>query len=119
MANTGAGAVADGLHEVADQLADMTDINAVVAAGLVKDAARRVHSKTGRLASTIVAVATPTVAGVEFGGPPAPYGGVVHFGWAARHIHGNPFATQAIEDTDLVAVYTEGIDNMISKAMST
>lgn len=80
---------------------EMAVIHKAIAEPVARDAARRVRSKSGRLARDVRALGTQKVARVAAGRASIPYAGPNHFGWPVGSTMrgtyaGNPFLTDAI-----------------------
>jgi hypothetical protein len=95
-------------------LRDTAEADRAAAAALAAAARIRAPKVSHRLANSVRPVPVPGGAGVEVG---TEYGGVIHYGWAARNIRANPFAADAIEPTQpvVVAAYHRNIDHTLSK----
>lgn len=100
------------LKRAADQVSDMTGTNQQAASRLGAAASARAPRRTGALAGSMRATATPTQARVEF---PIVYANPIHWGWPARNIRSNPFATTALEQTQAVTVglYEKRVDQIV------
>lgn len=70
---------------------------------------------SGTLASTIRAGKGKTKAVVRAGGAKAPYAGVVHYGWPARHIAPQPFLSDALmrKRTDVFNALDQGVSQIL------
>lgn len=82
---------AEGLNELQRDLRkagasadDMVSATKAVSTLVAQDASGLVHSRTGRLASTVHGEATKTTASVVAGSPSVLYAGVNHWGWPSR-----------------------------------
>ena len=93
---TGDRRLAATLDAAAGDLGDMRD--AAGAAGRIITAAARGRAprRTGRLSASLSASVDASGATVSAG---RVYAGVIHYGWAARHITGHPFLTGAADVT--------------------
>jgi HK97 gp10 family phage protein len=78
-------------------LADLKAAHAKIAALVLADAAANAPVRTGRLAATVRASATPSYAVVRAGRAAVPYAAPIHWGWRARGIQQQPFLQDAIE----------------------
>lgn len=81
--------------------ADLTDLKAAhstIADLVLAEAERRAPRRTGRLAASVRASATPSYSVVRAGRASVPYAAPIHWGWRARGIQQNPFLQDAIED---------------------
>lgn len=100
---------------------DLTDLKAVhrQAAQLSANrAAQKAPEVTGRLRATIRAAGTKTAGIVRVGNNTrVPYAPVVHWGWKARGIPANPFASQGAQEAQPVwlPLYTRHIDSTLSQ----
>lgn len=92
----GADRLARTLREAGRDLTDLTGAHA--AAGRVMAAGARAEApqRSGRLASSITATASP--AGVTIGSSLV-YAGVIHFGWSRRNIAPRPYLTAGRDHT--------------------
>jgi len=97
------------------ELADMRDAHRRVASIVV--AATHPPVRSGRLASSVRAGATRTAAMVRAGSARVPYAGVQEFGWPARNIPAQPYATVALENTQpaWAAAYLAELDAIIGR----
>jgi HK97 gp10 family phage protein len=118
----------EGLNQVLGKLRRLGDKDtpqAIRAANLqaaktVVDTAKvLVPRRTGALANTVRALATPRRAQVKAGsmGKKVPYGAVIHFGWARRHIRPQPFLYQALDRRigEVVAAYEKQLAEAVAK----
>lgn len=92
----GADRLAATLHDAADDVADLAAANADTGQ-LVADRTRALAPKvTGQLAGSVWAEALPDRAVVHID---APYAAPINYGWAARNITPNPYATDALDQS--------------------
>lgn len=106
------------LRAVGDDLADLKDTNAAVSQLVAAEARRRAPTgASGRLAASGRGNRAAGRATVLFGGARVPYAGPVHYGWPARGIEAQPFATDAATITEpaWLAMYVAGIDQVTGK----
>ena len=124
MANRGAVVEVDGAKELRRTLkkagADMSDFTAAnksAATIASAAAAARAPRRSGALAASVRSGASRTQGVIRAGGARVPYAGPIHWGWAARHIRANPFATTAASDTEpqWVPIYLARLEIIISK----
>ena len=90
----GAVRLADTAGQAARMLEDLTVPNAAAARQLA--AASKPPRRTGRLAGSATITAEASGAVLSWA---AVYAGVIHYGWAARHIAARPWTDQAINAT--------------------
>ena len=101
----GADRLASTLGDAADALSDFSE-PAQRAAVLIARAARsRAPRRSGRLGSSLVATAGVVSSQVI-------YAGVIHYGWSARRISGDPFLTDAATATEpsWLPLYADRVD---------
>ena len=97
----------EGLKELSKALREAQDkelpkqlreANREIAKRVVDRAEPNVPRRTGRLASSVKALASATSASVKAGTPSrTPYAPVIHWGWAAHGIPSTPFLTDAAD----------------------
>jgi phage gpG-like protein len=94
-------------------LAEMSSANRKVSA--IVAAATHPPVRTGRLAASVRPGATRTSALVRIGSSRVPYAGVQEFGWPARNIPAQPYATVAAEQTAPTwqGVYLAEVDRIL------
>lgn len=89
------------------------------AAGVVVPVARSgAPNVSGRLARTVRAGATQKAGIIRVGNNTnTPYAGPIHFGWPARNIKAQPFATDAAQSTEpaWLLVYERRVDQILNK----
>lgn len=124
MANRGAVVEVEGakelrrtLKQAGADMSDFTQANRDAAAIASTAAAARAPRRTGALAASVRAGASRTQGVIRAGGARVPYAGPIHWGWPARHISANPFATMAASATEpqWVPVYMARLEVIISK----
>lgn len=100
------------LKGAARKVTDLTSTNAKAAAVVAAAAAARAPRRSGALAASVRVTQTPTVGRVEF---PIVYANPIHWGWPARNISANPFATTALSATQAttVGVYAKQVDDIV------
>lgn len=98
-------------------MSDFTAANRAAAALAAAAAAARAPRRTGRLAASVRAGASRTEGVIRSGGARVPYAGPIHWGWPARKIRANPFATMAASATEpqWVPIYEARLAAIISK----
>lgn len=98
-------------------LTQFSDTNAEVGRIVATDARTLVPVRTGRLAATLRSSGTRTQAVVRAGYASVPYARPIHWGWPARHISAQPFATTAASRTEprWRLVYLKAIDRILSR----
>src|SRR4051812_32251978 len=88
------------LKAAGESLDDLKDANAKAGRIVADEAGRRApRGATGRLAGSGRASRAAGRAQVVFGSAAVPYAGPIHWGWPARGIEAQPFATEAAEGT--------------------
>lgn len=105
------------LRKAGEDLADLKDANAA-AAQLVAGAARSAApTRTGRLAGSGRGNRAAGRAQVLFGGAKARYAPVVHWGWPARGIPAQPFASQAAQRTEpqWIPIYEAAVAAIVAR----
>lgn len=107
-----------GLRAAGDDLSDLKTVHgqaATIAAGRARQLA---PSVSGRLAATIRAAGTKTAGIVRVGNnTKVRYAGPIHWGWKARNIRPNPFASEGATDsqTTWLPLYLRYTDAALSK----
>ncbi len=76
------------------------EINRRVVEPVVKVAQRRAPVRSSLLRSSIRPSSTQKVGSVSAGKASIPYAGVIHYGWPAHNIQGDPFLTDALDSTE-------------------
>lgn len=99
------------------EVGELKELNRQAANVVAPSARAGIRNRTGRLAGTGRVGATQKAGIVRFGNARVPYAGPIHYGWPARRIEANPFATNAAQATEPVwtALYQRGIERIISK----
>jgi hypothetical protein len=90
------------LKKAGADLNDLGAVHATVAKYVALRAAAYAPKRSGTLAGDVRGNKAKTSAIVRVGGSKVPYAGPIHWGWPARHIRANPFATTAAEVTEPV-----------------
>lgn len=106
------------LREMSDDLRDeMKPTHKAAAEVIVEGSKRYVPVRSGRLASSIRAVATRTSGRVRAGSAAVPYAGPIHFGWPARRIKPQPFIYDAMDARrqEVYDLYAQRIYGLIDK----
>lgn len=104
------------LRKAGEDVGDLKDANAEVAAMVAAAAAARAPHRSGALASSVRGNRALSSAVVKVGRASVPYAGVVHWGWPARNITAQPFAVDAAHDTE--PVWTERYFRAIETILS-
>lgn len=91
--------LAKDLRDFEGGVAELKDANQKVGKIVVAEAQRRAPRVSGRLARSTKATRAPHRVKITGGGARVPYAGVIHWGWPARNITGQPFVTDAAHDT--------------------
>lgn len=115
----------EGLKETQKALASMSDdlkdemkpTHKAAAEVIVEGSKRYVPVRSGRLATSIRAVATRTSGRVRAGSAAVPYAGPIHFGWPARRIKPQPFIYDAMDARrqEVYDLYARRIYGLIDK----
>ncbi len=101
----------------ADLPKEMRQINLRMAEPLANAARARAPKRTGRMAGSIRANATPTTASVSMGSRlPYPYAPIVHYGGYPGDYPGQPFITDVLSNAapGIPEAYTAEIERFIS-----
>lgn len=114
-----------GLKETQKALASMSDdlkdemkpTHKAAAEVIVEGSKRYVPVRSGRLATSIRAVATRTSGRVRAGSAAVPYAGPIHFGWPARRIKPQPFIYDALDSRrqEVYDLYAQRIYGLIDR----
>jgi hypothetical protein len=101
-------------------LDDLKDTHNKIAQVVVPAGRSGAPHRTGRLAGSVRGSGTKTAAVVRAGGARVVYGGPIHWGWPARHIKGQPFLTDAGQQTEpqWVAIYEHDVQRLIDAEIS-
>lgn len=93
----------------------LTALNRQAAELVLPAASTNAPRRSGRLASTGRAGATTRAGVIRFGRGSVPYGPPIHYGWAARNIRPNPWASEAAQRTEgaWTEIYSQGIDAIL------
>ncbi len=106
------------LRAAGDDLSDLRETNRQVAAIAAEGARSEVPVRSGRLKANIRSSGTKTAAIVRAGNNSnLKYAGPVHWGWKARHITAQPFASKGAQRTEPAwqVLYQEAIDASLDK----
>lgn len=100
--------------------ADLRDLNAAnleAARVVAPESAARTPRRTGRLAGTVRAAGTRSMAAVRVGSRAVAYAGPILFGWPGHHIAPQPGAVDALADTEARwrPVYETAIGKILAK----
>jgi hypothetical protein len=114
---TGAKAMRAALKAAGDDLSDLKDTYGSVAAMVAAEASSRAPRRSGRLAGSIKPNRAAGKAVVNLGGAKIPYTGPIHWGWPARNIAPNPFASEAAVATEdrWVELFRVGVQATLDK----
>lgn len=109
------------LREAGQSMDDLKDSNATVSALVASTAAARAPRRTGRLAASVRGNRAVGRASVVAGGAAVPYAGPIHWGWEARGIEAQPFATSAASDLEptWLPIYAAELQRIADKASGT
>lgn len=97
----GADRLARTLHDAADELRDLTDVNTQAGDYIRARAAANAPRRTGRLASSLTVHVDKAAVTVE---SDLIYANPIHWGWPARNISAQPFLADAVEVTSSTVV---------------
>lgn len=106
------------LDHMADALDDLPERAGLPAAEAVaRDAYGRAPVRSGALRSSIDVALEGEVATVTAGDADTPYARVIHDGWPARNITGQPFLRDALDaqGEEIVKVYDREVDELIRR----
>lgn len=115
---TGADQVARTMHNLADDLADLSEPGAAAGSVLAAAAQGYAPRRTGRLRASIEASSTRSTATVSAGvGIVSPYPSVQEYGSTRRHITGSHYMRRAAESRERAAVaeYETTVDRAVDK----
>lgn len=117
----GLGKLRRALREAGDDLADLKDANAAAAALVAGAAAARAPRRSGRLAGSIRGNRAAGRASILAGGAAVPYAGPIHWGWPARGIEAQPFATEAAAATEAawLSIYEHDLQRVLDTVNGT
>lgn len=104
------------MRKAGEDMTDLKDANAAVAAMVAVAAAGRAPHRSGALASSIRGNRAVGSAVVKVGRASVPYAGPVHWGWPARRIAAQPFAVDAAHETE--PAWTETYFRAIERILS-
>lgn len=109
----GAAALHRTLLAAADQLRDLTGTHRDVAALVVAAAAAGAPVRSGALRRSLHARVTDAGTHVT---SDLRYAGPIHWGWAARHVQGQPFVAEAASRTESrwVALYADQVERAVA-----
>ncbi len=112
---TGLPRLRSALRAAGQDVADLKDANAAAAALVASAASARAPRRTGRLAASARGNRAVGRATVLVGGAAVPYAGPIHWGWPARGIEANPFASDAARATEptWVPLYERAIEKVV------
>jgi hypothetical protein len=99
------------LHRVADDLRDLSEPKREALELLAERGSVEAPRRSGRLGRSVRPTWDQVV--VE-----APYGGVIHNGWPARHIRANPFLQRAADVVDWSEPFTAYVQDSMSSRLS-
>jgi phage gpG-like protein len=108
-----------GLAAARRDLERMRDTHAAIARLIAGRAAAAAPRRSGRLAAGIAASANDHSSIIGAAG--VAYAGVVHWGWPARHIAGDPFITRAAQacEPQWTDLYRDGLQTVLDDAART
>lgn len=88
------------MRKAGANMRDFTAANRTASAIVARDASARAPRLTGALAGSVRAGASQSSGIVRAGGARLPYAGPIHWGWPARNISAQRFATEAAAATE-------------------
>lgn len=105
------------LRQAEGGLADLRQTNAAAAALVSRVGAIGAPRRSGLLAATVRPGATQSAAIVRAGSARVPYAGVIHYGWAERHIQPNPWLQEGAERTQpaWLGLYRRAIEALLAR----
>ena len=94
----------------------LTALNREAAETVLPTATSTAPRASGRLATTGRTGATTRAGLIRFGSKRLPYAGPIHYGWPARNIAPQPWATEAAQRTEgaWTDVYQQGIESLLA-----
>jgi phage gpG-like protein len=109
----GADRLAGTLHDAADELKDLSDVNAQAGEYIRSRAAANAPRSSGRLAASLSVRVEPAAVTVE---SDVVYANPIHWGWKARNISAQPFLSDALEATSstVVDMYAANNERILS-----
>jgi hypothetical protein len=113
----GLGQLVRTLRRAGDDVGDLKDAHARVAAIVAAAGASRAPRRSGALASSVRGSRQVRRARVSAGRASVPYAGVIHWGWPAHNIAPNPFLSEAAQDTESqwTATYQRDVQHVLDK----
>lgn len=110
----GADTLSRTLASAAREIQDFSSVNTASASTLRSRAASGAPKRTGRLAASLTASADKVKAVVDYGA--LPYAGRTHWGWPRVGQIAQPFATNALENSEpvLVSAYERRVVEVVS-----
>lgn len=105
------------LARAGDDMNDLKDAHAAVAAFVASRSKSASPRRSGRLAGSVRGNRAKASAAVKAGGASVPYAGPIHFGWPARNISPQPFLVDTAHATEAQwrLMYLQAIDRILSK----
>lgn len=113
----GADRLARTLTKAGQGLEDMTEAGTQAARAVVERARSLAPFRSGRLRASIRGEAQPTGADLLAGYASVRYAGVQEYGWAARHIHAQPYMRPALAQSErqVEAAYQAQADHLLGQ----
>lgn len=105
------------LRKAGDDLTELKEAHAAAARIAATEAAARAPRRSGALAGSVRSSGTKTAGIVRAGYARVPYAGPIHWGWPARNIEPQPFASEAAKRTQArwTLVYKQAVDKILSR----
>lgn len=88
------------MKRAGEDLGDLADAHAEVAAQVAAASSAAAPRKSGNLAGTVRGNRAKTSAVVKAGRASVPYAGVIHWGWPRRNIAAHPWMTDTAKATE-------------------
>lgn len=100
-----------------EDLGDLKDANAEVAAYVAAAARGAAPSVSGRLAGSVRGNRAAASAVVKAGGAAVPYAGPIHWGWPSRNIAAHPFVADTAAETEphWTETYREAVQRILDR----
>jgi hypothetical protein len=95
---------------------ELAKLHKTIGEPVAQAAARKVRSRSGRLARDIRTLGSQRQAQVAVGRKLIPYAGVNHYGWPGR-FEGNPFLTDALAEQNMTVLdrYNQTMEDLIDR----
>lgn len=105
------------LRAAGDDLSDLKKAHADAAAIAAEASAQLAPSRSGKLKASIRSSGTKTSGIIRAGRKSVPYANPIHWGWFARNIRPNLFASRGAQDSEgrWIRVYESALDDALDK----